>query len=96
MSNFAERVERELDGLAHVSVGACPTCDDCGLGDVETMDDPRYESAGEPHFSWSDCEACGSSLGGDRHPAHGVASPLVGGELIHLNICTDCLFFLAN
>jgi len=21
------------------------------------------------HFSWSACEACGSTLGGDRHPA---------------------------
>ena len=27
----------------------------------------------EGHFSWARCEGCGSSLGGDRHPATAFA-----------------------
>jgi hypothetical protein len=90
MSDFAERVEHYLKGIEHVSTGPCPGCDECGLGDVEDMASPDYESAGEPSFSWSDCDCCGSSLGGDRHPAHGTYH----GDLIHLDVCTDCVMYL--
>lgn len=47
----------------------------------------------EGSFSPSSCELCGSRLGGDRYPAHGVNDD---GEIIHYDICSDCLFYLAN
>ena len=62
------------------------------------MEDPAYELAGEPSFSSQPCGSCGTYLAGDRHPAHGFleGAPVVGGEIIHLDICTDCVMFHAN
>ena len=91
MSKYAKAVEHNLEGLTFVSTGACPGCEDCGLEDVPDMDDERYEMANEASFSWSQCDSCDSMLGGDRHPAHGVMDD---GETLHLDICTDCLFYL--
>lgn len=61
----AEEIARIWDGY-HLVPGSLnhgpdnhPTDDDC----------PCSES----WFSWSDCEGCGSTLGGDRH--HAVAIP---------------------
>ena len=88
-SAFARRVEHYLVGLTYVSVGACPGCDDCGM--PEGSDD--YDTFGESHFSWSPCECCDSSLGGDRSPAHAVASD---GSIVHMDVCTDCVMYLAN
>ena len=34
-------------------------------------DDPDAD----PHFSWQPCDGCGSTLGGDRHPATGWYDP---------------------
>ena len=82
-------VESTLEGVEFFSTGACPGCDDCGLSDVDSMDDKRYELAGEPNFSWSRCKTCHSTLGGDRHPAHGF----INNELCHFSICTDCLSY---
>ena len=91
MSQFSDAVDTYLRGIEHVSPGTCPGCEACGLEDVDSMDAPEYEQAGEPSFSWSPCECCGSHLGGDRHPAHGFYQ----GEIIHLDVCVDCLFYLA-
>lgn len=89
---FTERVAHNLEGVEFFSVGACPGCEECGLADVDDMDNPAYELAGESYFSWQDCDSCGSSLGGDRHPAHGF----IDGELRHFQVCTDCLMYHAN
>ena len=35
----------------------------------------------------------GSRLGGDRHAAHGLDQ---NGDLVHMDVCIDCLLFLAN
>ena len=101
MSRFTEAVKAGLNGLEYVSTGPCPGCEKCGLKDLTDADeDPdRYELAGEPSFSWRECDTCRSRFGGDRHPAHGVIpedSDFLPGELVHLNICTDCLMFIAN
>ena len=47
--------------------------------------------ASEPHFSWSHCESCGSTLGGNRYAAHGIEKD---GSLNHFEVCEDCLYFL--
>lgn len=85
---YQEAIQRNLKGIEHVSTGACPGCPECDL-DKDCTEEER-ELAEEPSFSWSPCECCGSSLGGDRHPAHG----LIDGNLVHFSVCSDCLYFL--
>jgi hypothetical protein len=85
MSAYSDAVNRYLEALEHVSTGACPGCEECGLPE----DAESYDS--EPSFSWSSCDTCGSTLGGDRHAAHGVSK---GFGIVHMDICTDCLFFI--
>lgn len=124
MSAFTDAVKRGLEGLEHVSAGACPGCHECGLDDddcktcdgigeiedgtpckdcggtgsipVDPEDHRQLDLANEPHFSWHECDCCGSHLGGDRHPAHGIAKINDRETLVHLDVCTDCLCYLAN
>jgi hypothetical protein len=79
---------------------ACDACNgkgtSCECGQCEDFD---AEVGDEGSFSWSSCDACGSSLGGTRHAAHGLISPKKYAkrtEVIHLDVCTDCLFYTAN
>lgn len=47
----------------------------------------------EAQFSWSECDICGSRLGGDREPWHYVH----GGRVHHADgACVDCMLYLAN
>ena len=100
MSRFTDAIDKGLDGLSYVSPGACPGCSECGLEDVKDTDDKRYEEANEHWFSWRRCECCGSTFGGMRRPAHYLVpdenGSVVGAEIGHLDICEDCLVFLAN
>ncbi|MFW6083743.1 MAG: hypothetical protein ACODAA_00845 [Gemmatimonadota bacterium] len=96
MSNFTDAVGRYCDGL-RVAPGAAPGCDRCldlpeGASAEEPGDD-WCDLASEPSFSWSSCDSCGSTLGGDRYPAHGIDDE---GRVYHLDICTDCVMFHAN
>lgn len=86
---YKESVKRGLDGLQFVSTGACPGCEDCDLP-ADCSDHDR-ELAEEPSFSWSACDCCGSTLGGNRHPAHGRDK---NGDLMHLEVCQDCLYYI--
>ena len=88
-ARYESAVECGLRGLEFVSTGACPGCGECGLSDDCT--DHDREIAGEPHFSWSACECCGSGLGGDRYQAHGRDS---NGDLVHFEVCVDCLYYI--
>jgi hypothetical protein len=55
------------------------------------------EVADEGSFSRQYCECCGSALGGNRYAAHGWLDGITDIEhLIHLEICQDCLMYLAN
>ena len=88
---FIRALTLRMVGRDAFSVGACPGCDDCGL-DKEPSDH-EYDLANEAHFSWSRCESCGSTFGGDRHPAHYLDTDRA---IIHVRVCSDCLFFHAN
>jgi hypothetical protein len=91
--------------MAYVLDDDADTCSDCNgkgtsceCGECEDFDP---EIGDEGHFSWRDCEACGADKGGNRHAAHGLISLTPKGRgkrkhLIHLDVCTDCLFFVAN
>ena len=100
MSKYADKVAATIarEGLEAVSVGLCPGCETCardfGL-EVEEFN-AQYEAgefADEGGFSFQACALCGSTLGGDRYAGHGIDA---GGALVHFEVCTDCLFYLAN
>lgn len=95
-TEFVRAFERGIDGLLCFSAGsALPECEDCGLGDISDANEnlDAYDCASEPSFGWHPCEVCGSTLGGDRFPAHGF---LDSGEIIHLSVCVDCVVYHAN
>lgn len=85
---YKAAVEHNWRGVEAVSTGSCSGCEECGL--EKDCDDHARELAEEPSFSWSACDSCGSTLGGNRHPAHG----LINGELEHFSVCDDCLYYL--
>lgn len=89
-ARYEADVDRGCAGLEHISTGACPGCNDCGLSEDPELSE--LDSAGEGHFSWHPCEACQRPLGGTRYPAHAV----LDGELVHLSVCTDCQHFLEH
>jgi len=96
MSKYTEAVEREMGGIVYSGSGVAYTCSECqrayGMEEEELQKATEEGSiVNEPSFSWSSCDACGSTMGGDRHAAHGFDKD---GGLYHLEICTDCLFFL--
>lgn len=77
--------------------GIACDCEDCqsafGLSSAELREGAEDGSVfDEGGFSWQSCECCKSSLGGNRYAAHGF----VDGELCHLDVCEDCLCYLAN
>lgn len=86
MSKFTEAVERELFGVEFFSVGSCEECEECRDG------------GDHEEFSWSECDSCGSRLGGERHAAHGIIGRTMEfkGNLYHFVVCSDCLMFHAN
>ena len=103
MSTYTEAVDQQLAGLEFVSPGLAAICPECRAAhdyDSEQAFADAYESGelcDEGGFSWSPCDACGSHLGGNRYAAHGfLDSDPDRGKLIHLEICQDCLFYLAN
>ena len=98
MSGFTDRVRAHLDGLHHVSPGACPgcsTCEDLGEGnDYDARPDDWHDIVSEgAAFSRAQCDSCGSGMAGARYPAHALD---VDNRIVHLDICTDCIQYHAN
>lgn len=82
----------EVEGLY------CDVCRDSGLRKPTEEEFGEQISTGEvccePFFSWDGCDICGSSLGGEFEPWHGVD---FDGEIFHGNCaCVDCVQYLAN
>lgn len=94
-AEYEATVARYLRGLEAVSTGACAGCEECGIPEGEE----NYAS--EPFFSWTPCEICGSSLGGNREYWHAVipATRQKGcvhenGAMVHGQCCEDCVCYL--
>lgn len=81
-SDFIERVERELEGVDSFSVGVSRVCDFC----------ESNPHADEPYFSNCSCDSCGTTVAGDRYPAHGRIASVI----CCFSICSDCVQFHAN
>jgi len=80
------------DGLEFVSTGPCPGCNNC-FHWAENKNDPtndEYDMASEGHFSWAQCDFCGSTLGGTREPAHARIDDVIH----HFDICCDCVYYV--
>jgi len=97
---WEDRVIEACNGTKdrRIDPGICGACESCqsayGLGEdelTEGVEDGTIPDEGG--FSWQSCEVCGSSLGGDRYAAHGIAA---NGDILHYDICCDCLEYLAN
>ena len=56
---------------------------DSGLWDFVTDENGNTE----PYFSWSECEACGDGLGGNRYDI----AAIVNGNEFTWAICADCV-----
>ena len=96
LSRYAQAVESNLKGIIAIStgiLGACPVCqNEHGMGPRAFYGAcERGEIPDEGNFSWSSCESCGSTLGGNRYDAHGLYS---NGGLIHFSVCSDCVQYL--
>lgn len=105
MSEYTEAVDRQLAGLEFVSPGLAAICWTCRRAhDCETVRQLAdliltgdAAAGNERHFSPARCDACGTTLGGNRYAAHGfLDTDPDRGKLLHLEICEDCLFYLAN
>lgn len=94
MSAFREAVEQQLEGIDHLSPGVVEDCSECNI--PEGLSDEERQMYEEPSFSRSPCDGCGSTFGGDRHPVHGFATWSGKQHLIHLDVCVDCIMFIAN
>jgi len=88
MSPFEKAVQTRLGGYKLFTVGHREGCEDCEHFDPDAGD--------EGHFAWSECESCGSKLGGMRYVGHGY-DPGVPGERAcgwhHFSICADCQIY---
>lgn len=111
---FLADYERETKGFNIHSVGR-RTCgkqeghdEECGDEDCtdEAHEHEHSEECddSESYFSWSPCDTCGSTLGGDRTPCVLTNAGTVRGEdgivrrheTIEVESCVDCVMFAAN
>jgi hypothetical protein len=82
MTQFERNFSHYANGIEALSVGICEGCED------EDCHSEDYEAS----FSWAQCDTCGSTLGGDRYPAHGI----IDGNIYHFEVCVDCVMYMAN
>jgi len=57
-----------------------------------TYDEETGEGYMEPWFSWSPCDCCGSTLGGDREECAGW-NPTTK-EVQKYTVCMDCVYYV--
>jgi len=98
IQTYLENIRRSLKGCEKsFSVGDCPTCSQCFPDGYQEGDQV------EPSFSKNPCDSCRSHFGGDRFPAHWLYTSELSEtygheekELIHCEVCVDCLAYHAN
>lgn len=107
MSDFTDAVEAQskregLRGSGSIAPGFTSICGDCrDRYDFccEHSANAAWEAGEieeEGSFSWTPCDLCGSHLGGDRHAAHFFIDDDPQKDIIHIEVCIDCLMYLAN
>ena len=88
-AEFDKAVEHYCEGYT-----VAPGC----RGDQCEHSDSDENHSCEPSFSWSPCDSCGTTLGGDREPASMIPNNFRPGDdtIIEVSICTDCVLAWAN
>lgn len=81
------------EGIENLTSGyhVCPECGEDWPDDGQCLCGEDRECWEEPSFSWSSCECCGSSLGGDRYHATGYHRP--ADKVYEYEICGDCVYY---
>ena len=102
--SFVESFEHyagDLKGLSGGITSCCATCQEQhGYDQHENAEESMAHDLSqgllpdEGSFSWAQCDTCGSTLGGERYTGHCFAPQSM--DVIHLDVCVDCLFFIAN
>ena len=107
MSKFTDAVEAQarregLSGSSYISPGITSICEDCRdaydfcceHSMQYTLDNNDVDEEGS--FSHSSCDLCGSHLSGNRYSAHFFECGDPKKALYHIEVCTDCVLYLAN
>ena len=91
MCTKEQSMDRDYEFFSTGICGGCAVCQqEHGMGKEELSEAASVgEIFSEPEFSWSSCEWCGSTLGGDRECAHAVNKQT--GEIEHFMVCVDCV-----
>lgn len=87
---YEKAVEYTTSDYRFWSSGYCPGCPECERNYGAIEEGENYPEV-EGNFSWRPCEICGSHLCDDGYPAHCVDND---GEILHWEICTDCVYYL--
>ena len=87
-AKFENAVNHYCKGLEAVNIG-------CLGAECEYADGDENHQC-ETFFSWSQCDSCGSTLGGDRYNAQGCWSDDDGFHIIDMEVCIDCAMYHAN
>lgn len=99
-NRFVQAFERHTKGLEAISSGLCASCSDC----QSTFDASEKKLAklideglsNEGGFSRSGCDTCCSSLGQLLYAGHALIEIDGKKVLTHLDLCEDCILFIAN
>lgn len=91
-AEYEAAYEHGVDGLSAISSGACSSCRGCCDNYDYNDETEEFQITLDPWFSKSACEVCGSRLGGNRSPLHGVDGYQ---DIIHLDVCDDCVYYTA-
>ena len=51
----------------------------------------KEEQSSEPFFSWSSCDCCGSTLGGNRYHVSGYNQEFK--QIFCYDVCPDCYYY---
>lgn len=102
MSNFTDAIQFNWPTYV-ISPGSSKECHECASGmDQDFLTDEMLQCLDEGSFSYSECDSCGSTFGGDRFNAHAINREAFGpnakkpNDIYHIDICADCLMFHAN
>lgn len=87
---------REFDNH-QIATDVCSKCEECqsqfGLSEAELAKGIEDEEINdEGGFTWCACDCCHLLIGGMKYSAHAFQN----GELVHLEICEDCMCYLAS
>ena len=97
---YKERFKRHTEGLEAISCGLCASCSDCqSTFNASELELERLIDRGlcdEGGISRSGCDTCGDCQQQLLYAGHALMQLDGKQVLTHLEICQDCLMYIAN